>query len=44
MASILFDEGLGQFERCLKIIQGLQGNMDKARAQLTNLTFQEHLG
>jgi hypothetical protein len=39
MASILFDEGLGSFERCLKIVQGVRGNIDEARDVLTKLTF-----
>ena len=31
MASILMDEGYGNFERCYQLVRTVRGNMEKAR-------------
>jgi hypothetical protein len=42
MASILFDEGYGTFERCSMIIKVLRGDMEKARNLLSKLIIEEN--
>ena len=42
MASMLFDEGYGQYERCLKLIRCVGGNINTARVLLSEIIFNEN--
>jgi hypothetical protein len=37
MGSILYDEGLGSFERCCAVVRVVQGDMEEARSILSKL-------
>ena len=39
MASILFDEGLGSFDRCMLTLRALRGDIDQARQILREIMF-----
>jgi len=41
MASILYDEGYGSFDRCFSVVKSVRGNLDLARERLTQLVFVE---
>lgn len=43
LASILVDEGYGSFDRCLKMLQTVNGDGEEARKQLSELTFKEFM-
>jgi hypothetical protein len=41
MASLLFDEGFGSFDRCYGIVRALRGDLKKAKEVLSQLIFYE---
>jgi hypothetical protein len=41
MASVLFDEGFGVFERCSKVVRMLRGDIARAKEILSNLMITE---
>lgn len=41
MASLMFDEGFGSFDRCYGLIRVLKGDLRKARDILSQLIFYE---
>lgn len=41
MGSILCDEGYGSFDRCMLTLRVHRGDIDRARATLTQITFAE---
>ncbi|CDW84571.1 UNKNOWN [Stylonychia lemnae] len=41
MASVLFDEGYGSFDRCYGIVRALRGDMKRAKETLSQLIFYE---
>jgi len=41
MASLLFDEGFGSFDRCYGLVRALRGDMKKAKEILSQLIFYE---
>lgn len=41
MASILVDEGFGEFERCSLIVRALRGEMDLCRSILSKIIICE---
>jgi len=41
MASVLSDEGFGNYDRCLMVLRALRGDIDYARKTLSQITFSE---
>lgn len=41
MASILEDEGYGQFEKCFNVVKSVRGDISLARKYLSKLIFRE---
>ena len=39
MASILMDEGMGSFDRCMMTLRALRGDIKKARSILSEIMF-----